>query len=174
MKVDAQGNEEVMYYSGDTSFLDTISIAQNADSISIKEYDLSPIDVSNYNGDFYGGTAYNNYSSYYKYSPNTYCYKPSYGYTPYHYQHSYQPYSHYNGYGYGYDYAGGYQNNGDNYYYYEPYATPYADPATQTFAYDSGFDDSAISNAYFGNSYCGSYLPHTGAGFGQGYLNGLR
>ena len=173
MKVNAEGEEEVLYYRGDVSFLDTASRASNADSISIKNYDLSPVNVSNYiTGDIYGGTSFNNYSSYYKYSPNTYCYKPSVGYTPYHYQTSYQPFSNYGGYGFGYDYAGGYQNNGDSYYYYEPYATPYADPGTATYSFQGqNLRETHISSGYYGNAQCGSYLPHTGLGYGEGFLN---
>ena len=48
--------------------------------------------------------------------------------------------------------------------------TPYADPNTQTYDYNLG--GNGISSSYYGNAFCGSYLPHTGYGFGQGYLNG--
>jgi hypothetical protein len=171
MKVSAEGEEEVLYYSGDVSFLDSAAKAVDGSSIEIKDYELTPVEMSNYlNSDIYGGKSFNNYSSYYKYSPNTYCYRANGGYTPYHYQNSYQPYSQYNGYGYGYNYAGGYQNQGNSYYYYQPYATPYADPNTQTYDYNLG--GNGIASSYYGNAFCGSYQPHTGYGYGQGYLNG--
>ena len=172
MKVNSAGEEEVLYYKGDVSFLDSSSRAIDGSSIEIKDYDLSPIETSNYyGGDLYGGSTYNQYSNYYKYMPNSFCYRGNGGYTPYHYQNSFQPYSHYNGYGYGYSYAGGYQNQGDNYYYYRPYATPYADPNTQTYDYNLG--GNSVANLNYSNAYCGAYAPHNGFGFGQGFINNI-
>ena len=75
MKVNSEGEEEVLYYKGDVSFLDASSKAVDGSAIEIKDYELTPVETNNYlTSDIYGGTSFNNYSSYYKYSPNTYCY----------------------------------------------------------------------------------------------------
>ena len=76
MKVNSEGEEEVLYYKGDVSFLDASSKAVDGSAIEIKDYELTPVETNNYlTSDIYGGTSFNNYSSYYKYSPNTYCYR---------------------------------------------------------------------------------------------------